>query len=137
MGPILKSLAAELPFLVFLVFGAGLIAFWQWAALQRKRMAHAERLAALEKGVPLPPESGTNGSSHRPPPTREGYLLRGLIWSAIGLGQVVAGATAAYFTASGGDRQDALTFACIGFIPLALGLAYLLYARLTGQNRAS
>jgi len=134
MGPILKSLAAELPFLVFLVFGAGLIAFWQWAALQRKRMAHAERRAALERGLPVPPESGTNGSSHRPPPTREGYLLRGLIWSAIGLGIVVAGATAAYFTAPGGDRQDALTFACIGFIPFALGLAYLLYARLTRRD---
>ena len=131
MGPVLKSIAAELPFLLFLIFGAGLIAFWQWAALQRKRMAHAERLAALEKGVPIPPESGTNGSSHRPPPTREDYLLRGLIWSAIGLGIVVAGATAVCFIASGSDRQDALTFACLGFIPFALGLAYLLYARLT------
>ena len=90
MDKFLKSVADELPFLVFLVFGAGLIVVWQWAAIQRRRMAHAERLAALEKGVPLPPESGTNGSSHRPPPTREGYLLRGLIWSAIGLGIVVA-----------------------------------------------
>ena len=134
MGPILKSIAIELPFLLFLIFGAGLIAFWQWAALQRKRMAHAERLAAIEKGVPIPPESGTNGSSHRPPPTREGYLLRGLIWSAIGLGIVVAGATAVCFIASGSDRQDALTIACLGFIPFALGLAYLLYARLTRRD---
>ena len=94
----------------------------------------AERLAALEKGVPLPPESGTNGSSHRPPLTREGYLLRGLIWSAIGLGIVVAGATAAYFTAPYSDRQDALTIACLGFIPFALGLAYLLYARLIRRD---
>jgi len=134
MDGILKSVAGDLPFLVFLVFGAGLIVFWQWAALQRKRMAHAERLAALEKGVPIPPESGTNGSSHRPPPTREGYLLRGLIWSAIGLGIVVAGATAIYFEASGSDRQDALTFACVGFIPFTLGLAYLLYARLIRRD---
>ena len=134
MGPVLKSIVAELPFLVLLVFGAGLIAFWQWAALQRKRMAHAERMAALEKGVPLPPESGTNENSHRPPPTREAYLLRGLIWSAIGLGIVVAGATAVCFIPSGGDRQDALAFACIGFIPFMLGLAYLLYARLTGKR---
>jgi hypothetical protein len=134
MDKFLKSVADELPFLVFLVFGAGLIVVWQWAAIQRRRMAHAERLAALEKGVPLPPESGTNGSSHRPPPTREGYLLRGLIWSAIGLGIVVAGATAAYFTAPCSDRQDALTIACLGFIPFALGLAYLLYARLIRRD---
>ena len=134
MDTFLHDISTELPFLLFLVFGAGLIVVWQWAAIQRRRMAHAERLAALEKGVPLPPESGTNGSSHRPPPTREGYLLRGLIWSAIGLGIVVAGATAAYFTAPYSDRQDALTFACIGFIPFALGLAYLLYARLTRRD---
>jgi hypothetical protein len=132
MDGILKSVADDLPFLVLLAFAAGLIAVWQWAAIQRRRMTHSERLAALEKGVPIPPESGTNGSSHRP--TREGYLLRGLIWSAIGLGIVVAGATAVYFEASGSDRQDALTFACVGFIPFALGLAYLLYARLTRRD---
>ena len=137
MDTFLRNLSEQLPFLLFLILGAVLIIFWKWVAVQRRRMVHAERLAALEKGVPLPPESGTNGSSHRPPPTREGYLLRGLIWSAIGLGIVVAGATAAYFTAPYSDRQDALTFACIGFIPFTLGLAYLLYARLTGQNRAS
>ena len=134
MDKFLKTVADELPFLVFLVFGAGLIVVWQWAAIQRRRMAHAERLAALEKGVPLPPESGTNGSSHRPPPTREGYLLRGLIWSAIGLGMVATGATAVCFIASGSDRQDALTIACLGFIPFALGLAYLLYARLIRRD---
>jgi hypothetical protein len=131
METFLHDISPELPFLLMLILGAGLIAFWQWAAVQRRRMAHAERLAALEKGVPIPPESGTNGSSHRPPTTREGYLLRGLIWSAIGLGIVVAGATVAYFTAPYSDRQDALTIACLGFIPFALGLAYLLYARLT------
>jgi uncharacterized membrane protein YhaH (DUF805 family) len=134
MDKFLKSVADELPFLVFLVFGAGLIVFWQWAAVQRRRMAHAERLAALEKGVPLPPESETNGSSHRQPLTREAYMLRGLIWSAIGLGLVIAGATAAYFTAPYSDRQDALTIACLGFIPFALGLAYLLYARLIRRD---
>ena len=134
MDKFLKSLADELPFLVFLMFGAGLIVVWQWAALQRKRMAHAERLAALEKGVPLPPEPEGNGYSHRQPLTREAYLLRGLIWSAIGLGIVVAGATAAYFTAPYSDRQDALTIACLGFIPFALGLAYLLYARLIRRD---
>ena len=134
MDKFLKSVADELPFLVFLVFGAGLIVVWQWAAIQRRRMAHAERLAALEKGAPLPPEPEGNGSSHRPPPTREGYLLRGLIWAAIGLGIVVAGATAAYFTAPYSDRQDALTVACLGFIPFALGLAYLLYARLIRRD---
>ena len=134
MDQALHTIADEMPFLLILILGAGLIGFWKWAGVQRRRMVHVERLAALEKGAPIPPEAGTNGFSHRPPPTREGYLLRGLIWSAIGLGIVVAGATAAYFTAPYSDRQDALTFACVGFIPLALGLAYLLYARLTRRD---
>lgn len=134
MDRFLKSVADELPFLVFLVFGAGLIVFWQWAALQRKRMAHAERLAALEKGAPLPPEPEGNGRSHRQPLTREAYMLRGLIWSAIGLGIAVTGAAASCFIRSGSDRQDALTLACLGFIPFALGLAYLLYARLIRRD---
>jgi hypothetical protein len=134
MEQALHTIANEMPFLLMLILGAGLIGFWQWAGVQRRRMVHVERLAALEKGAPIPPESGTNGSSHRLPPTREGYLLRGLIWSAIGLGIVVAGATAVCFEASGSDRQDALTFACVGFIPFTLGLAYLLYARLTRKR---
>jgi len=137
MDQFLLRVSEDLPFLLMLILGAGLIVFWQWAAVQRRRMTHAERLAALEKGVPLPPESGTNGTSHRPPTTREGYLLRGLLWSAIGLGILAMGGTAACFIRSGSDRQDALTIACLGFVPLALGLAYLLYARLARQNRAS
>ena len=134
MDTFLRNLSEQLPFLLFLILGAVLIIFWKWVAVQRRRMVHAERLAALEKGAPLPPEPEGNGSSHRQPLTREAYMLRGLIWSAIGLGMVATGATAVCFIASGSDRQDALTIACLGFIPFALGLAYLLYARLIRRD---
>ena len=100
-------------------------------ALQRRRMAYAERLTALEKGAPIPMEPEGNGSSsHRQPPTREAYMLRGLIWSAIGLGILATGAGVARFTSS----EGLLTLACLGFIPFALGLAYLLYARLIRRD---
>jgi hypothetical protein len=137
MQQFLRTLSIELPFLLILILCAGLIAFWQWAALQRRRMAHAERLAVLEKGAPMPTESETNGYSHRRPLTREAYMLRGLLWSAIGLGTVATGMTAALFVEPRSDREPALYLACLGFIPFALGLGYLLYARLTRQNRAS
>jgi hypothetical protein len=131
MDRFLDNVSNELPFLLMLILGAGLIAFWQWAAIQRRRMAHAEHLSALEKGAPIPPEPEGNGSSHRQPPTREAFLLRGLLWSAIGLGILVTGAAAAWVQGSWDKRHEALTFACIGFVPLALGLGYLLYTRLT------
>ena len=134
MEQALHTIADQMPLLLMLVLGAGLIVFWQWATVQRRRMVHAERLAALEKGAPLPPEPETNGSSHRQPLTREAYMLRGLIWSAIGLGIVVTGAAASFITAPGEDREHSLAFACLGFIPFALGLAYLLYARLIRRD---
>src|SRR5271157_5751216 len=127
MDAFLHDISTELPFLLFLILGAGLIVFWQWAAVQRRRMVHAERLAALEKGAPVPPESGTNGFSHRQPLTREAYLLRGLLWSAIGLGILATGVAALCFMESRHDRQPALFFACLGLIPFALGIGYLLY----------
>jgi Domain of unknown function (DUF6249) len=134
MEQALHTIADLLPLLLMLVLGAGCIIFWQWTALQSRRMVHAERLAALEKGAPLPPEPAGNGRSHRQPLTREAYMLRGLIWSAIGLGIVATGAAASCFIRSGSDRQDVLTIACLGFIPFALGLAYLLYARLIRRD---
>ena len=134
MDTFLKSLAEELPFLVFLAFGAGLVVFWQWTELQRRRMAHAERLAALEKGAPLAPEPEGKEVSHRQPLTREAYMLRGLIWSAIGLGIVVTGAAASFMMTPGEDREHSLAFACAGFIPFAVGLGFLLYARLIRRD---
>jgi hypothetical protein len=134
MDTFLRNLSEQLPFLLFLILGAVLIIFWKWVAVQRRRMVHAERLAALEKGAPPPPEPEGNGSSHRQPLTREAYMLRGLIWSAIGLGIVVTGAAASFITAPGEDREHSLAFACLGFIPFALGLAYLLYARLIRRD---
>ena len=135
MEQALHTVASELPFLLILVLGAGLIVFWQWTAVQRRRMMHAERLAALEKGAPLPPESEGNGcSSHRQPLTREAYILRGLLWSASGLGILAMGAAIALIIAPGEDREHALAFACAGLIPFALGIGYLLYARLTRRD---
>jgi hypothetical protein len=134
MEQALHTIADQMPLLLMLVLGAGLIVFWQWRELQRRRMVHTERLAALEKGAPPPPEPEGNGSSHRQPLTREAYMLRGLIWSAIGLGIVVTGAAASFITAPGEDREHSLAFACLGFIPFALGLAYLLYARLIRRD---
>ena len=65
------------------------VGFRQWLRHQQRGMVHRERLAALEKGVDLPPWPDQA-------PSRFDFgldsflLLSGLIWLAIGLGGMVA-----------------------------------------------
>lgn len=83
---------------------------------------HKERLAAIEKGVelpPLPPELFGNGRKGRPR-----YLLRGLVWLFVGLGLLVA-----LPAMSGPDGMGRL-----GWIPTGVGLAYLIYYFVEGRR---
>jgi len=85
---------------------------------------HKERLAAIEKGVelpPLPPEFVGAGPKGRPR-----YLLRGLIWLFVGLGILVA--------LSGISRPGAEKSWLLGFIPTGVGLAYLIYYFVEGKR---
>jgi hypothetical protein len=51
---------------------------------RKQMLVHAERMAALDKGVPLPAQPNEPG-----PWTPRVYLLRGLIWLLGGLGLIV------------------------------------------------
>lgn len=83
---------------------------------------HRERLAAIDKGMevpPLPPELFDGRSGLRPP---KSYLLRGLIWSAVGIGILVG-------------TRDLLDEAYrLGLIPLLVGIAYLIYHFVEGRK---
>ncbi len=83
---------------------------------------HKERLAAIEKGIelpPLPPELFGNGRKGRPR-----YLLRGLVWLFVGLGLMVAlGVT---------DNTDRVGL--FGLIPVGVGLACLIYYFAEGKR---
>ena len=85
--------------------------------LQRADLRHKERLIAMEKGLELPPEV-MDDSARRPR-----FLLRGLIWTFVGV--------AAYFALSGvaGDEESTLAG-----IPFAVGLAYLIYYFVQGRK---
>jgi len=85
--------------------------------LQRVDLRHKERLAAMEKGLELPPE--TADSDIR----RPRYLLKGLVWTFIGVG--------VYFPLQALAGQDESKLA---LVPLSVGLAYLVYYFVQGRR---
>ena len=83
---------------------------------------HRERLAAIDKGMEPPPlPSGLFGDEAKTkgPPN---HLLSGLIWLGVGGGMWIAG----------GVIED--EFRALGFIPLLVGVAYLLYYAIEGRK---
>jgi hypothetical protein len=84
---------------------------------------HRERMAAIDKGLDLPVEPVKLAEV---PPRRPRYLLRGLVWLAVGLA-IVFGA------------REALTSqaASFGWIPVAVGAAYLIFYFLEGRRESS
>lgn len=65
---------------VFLVFAG----YQQWLRYQRRLLVHRERLAAIEKGVDLPPVD--DEMKRRAFNTQRMLLFAGLIWMSLGAG---------------------------------------------------
>ena len=84
--------------------------------VQRADLRHKERLAAMEKGVELPPEL-------EDPVDRPRYLLKGLVWSFVGV------ATWFALNALAGSEESMLAG-----IPFAVGVAYLIYYFVQGRH---
>jgi peptidoglycan/LPS O-acetylase OafA/YrhL len=102
------------------------VVYWEY----RKRkdtfaLLHQERMAAIEKGVEPPPLPAgfLNGDAKTASPRR--YLLKGLVWTFIGLGII-----GALFSQ---HEQEAAMF---GLIPTGIGLAYLIYYFAAGKKEA-
>ena len=85
---------------------------------------HRERMAAIEKGLDLPPDP----APERAPAARKAggggagsrYLLRGLIWVGAGLGVLLS----------------EVRFSGYGWIGVAVGGAYLIYYAVEGRREA-
>ncbi len=88
---------------------------------QRVELRHKERLAAMEKGLELPPEleDPDNGGKR----SRSGSLRSGLI--GVGVGIVL------YFAL---DRLAGDDIALFGLIPAAVGLANLIFYVIEGRK---
>jgi Domain of unknown function (DUF6249) len=97
--------------------------FRQWLQHQRRLLAHRERIAAIEKGVELPPlEQETKRSTWN---VQRILLLAGLTWIAIGIGAyVVLSAILAY--PSEATKEIPKGLQTIGVAPVAVGIAHLI-----------
>jgi hypothetical protein len=91
---------------------------------------HQERMAAIAKGVDLPPlpdDLLADGEPERPRvKSPRDSLLKGLVWLFVGLGIV-----AALFGIEGPDT------ALLGLIPAGVGLAHLIYFFVEGRNASN
>ena len=89
---------------------------------------HRERMAAIEKGIELPPipvEAFTDNGEDPARSSKHGTLLAGLIFTFLG--------GALYITLNTYRPEKAL----FGLFPLALGLAFLVYYGLVGRKLAA
>jgi len=123
MDKFLAEIADKIVLMLVVVVGGVALIVQQWMQQRRREMIHRERLAALEKGLELPPDS---------PPSRglgsDAYLLRGLLWTFAGLAILICSLGIGLLAPPG--RTFAFVWAFCGLIPIAIGLAYLLYCRL-------
>lgn len=112
-------------FSVALVFIAliGFAAFQQYLRHHRRIMIHRERLAAVEKGVDLPPlEQEVQRSSWN---VSRILLFAGLTWISVGIGAfVVLSALLAHPSPQTAEIPEGLQW--IGIGPIGIGLSHLI-----------
>ena len=121
-----------LPFLIPIIaivmgIGIGMLAIYLNYKKRKEifAMYHQERMAAIDKGIELPPlpDAFFKEDSSSPAPRRR--LLVGLVWLFLGLG--FAGALL-----GAGDSETAW----FGLIPIGIGLANLIYWFVAGRQEA-
>ena len=108
---------------IVIVAAIAYLAFRQWLQLNRRTMIHRERLAAIEKGVDLPPleqeirRSGWN--------VQRFLLLAGLVWVSLGVGAIVTlSALLAHPTAVTEGIPQGMQW--IGVGPCCIGISHLI-----------
>ena len=115
-----------------LAFVLAFIAFGQWLRQQRRTMIHRERLAAIEKGLDLPPVE--RDAHHITVNVQRLLLLFGLVWISIGVGFfLVFSTTLSHPTELTRDVPYGIQYVGVGMI--GIGLSHLV-AYVAGRNQA-
>ena len=115
--------------IVATVMGLGLAMLSVFLNYRRRRelytLHHQERMAAIDKGIDVPPlPEGLLSEEPRPVSPRR-ILLKGLIWALGG-----SCLTAALYV------NDGIDAALFGLITVAVGVAYLVYFFAVGRREA-
>ena len=98
------------------------IVVWYRRRMHEIDCRHKERMAAIDKGLELPPESEPPPA---PVPAGSRYLLRGLVWLGVGLA-LTFGARDWSTSLLGGSGW--------GWIAVAVGAAYLIFYFVEGRG---
>ena len=119
----INAMALLIPILT-VTLSLGALILWILAWHRRKvhelDCRHKERMAAIEKGLELPPEAVPQPAQM---PPRARYLLRGLIWLGVGLALTLA--VRDWFGSQMGG---------FGWIAVAVGAAYLIFYFVEGRK---
>lgn len=78
--------------MIVVALAFALVAYLYFRHQERQRrleVVHQERLAAMEKGIPLP-ELPLDGPTVSKPPDRRAPLIHGIVWLSLGAGAAVA-----------------------------------------------
>jgi hypothetical protein len=118
-----ENLALMIPIISVTVSLGALIVWivvWYRRRMHEVDCRHKERMAAIEKGLELPPESLPQPEQMAP---RSRYLLRGLIWLGVGLAITFGGRDWLRGPLGGS-----------GWIAVAVGAAYLIFYVVEGAR---
>ena len=107
--------------------------FQQWLRYRRRMIMHSERLAAIEKGIELPPlEQEVQRNTWN---VQRIILLAGLIWISLGIGAFVTlSALLAHPSPVTQDIPQGMQW--IGVAPVAIGLSHVI-VYLVGKKKES
>jgi hypothetical protein len=127
-----ESILALMIPIIAIVMGCSIpILLFFFEYLKKKQLytsVHQERVAAIEKGLDLPPYPEGLFQNHEVQPHPRRYLRRGLIWLFVGISLGIS----IYYGGKGSPQR-----AVYGLIPVAIGLAYLIYYRMEGRSEAA
>jgi hypothetical protein len=95
----------------------------------RRKYLHRERIAALEKGLPLPDELLLEPTPNGRPQGNHGTAVAGIVWTGVGLGLLTSSTAALGEPSFGSEFRQFIAFLRLWAWPaLFVGTGLLVYA---------
>lgn len=122
--------------LIVLALAAAFVGFFYVKYAERRRrleLVHQERLAAMDKGIPLP-ELPIDPPAGERPPDPKATLLHGIVWLALGVGAMATLLVVPMNVQIAGVRPEPLWPFALPLVFLGVGLI-LFYFLAAGRER--